>query len=211
MLAVWLAVARTPASDRPILMATTGFPMACARRAAARKVAGSRTASRNSSTTPVRGSSTRCAKKSAAVRSTSLPVLTTWLNGSASARPRLYSANPMPPLCATTPIARPSSRGGGGPTGGATVGLKVMATLSSALKKPSAFGPHTRMPVRRAISATRSCNAALAPPSSAKPEEMMTAWRTPAAAQDSSDSGTRFAGKATTARSISAPISPIFG
>ena len=42
------------------------------------------------------------------------------------------------------------------------------------------------MPVRLASAAISSCIAALSPPSSAKPEEMITAFLTPAAAHCSS-------------------------
>ena len=95
-------------------------------------------------------------------------------------------ANPMPPDCATTAIRFLVATSGTWPGLTSTVGLKVAATFCTSLKKPSAFGPEIRIPVRLAIATIWSCIAALSPPSSAKPEEMITQFLTPAAAHSSS-------------------------
>ncbi|MGY2939777.1 hypothetical protein ACVWZ6_009379 [Bradyrhizobium sp. GM6.1] len=65
------------------------------------------------------------------------------------------------------------------------------------------------MPVRLASPAIASCIAALSPPSSAKPEEMITAFFTPAAAHCSSAASTARAGMRMIARSTGAPMSVI--
>ena len=65
------------------------------------------------------------------------------------------------------------------------------------------------MPVRLASAAIASCIAALSPPSSAKPEEMMMAFLTPTAAHCSSAPSTARAGMMMMARSIGAPMSAI--
>ena len=118
-------------------------------------------------------------------------------------------AKPMPPDCATTAIRFLVASSGTWPGLMSTVGLKVAATFCTSLMKPSALGPEMRMPVRFAIATIWSCMPAESPPSSAKPEEMITAFFTPAAAHSSSAPTTARAGMMITARSTGAPISAI--
>ena len=95
-------------------------------------------------------------------------------------------AKPIPPDCATIAIRRLVATSGTWPGLTSTVGLKVAATFCTSLKNPSALGPEIRIPVRFASATMASCMAALSPPSSANPEEMMTAFLTPTAAHCSS-------------------------
>jgi len=117
----------------------------------------------------------------------------------------------MPPLCATMPTRRSVAWSGSAPGLTSTAGLKVAATWAISLWKPSALGPQTRKPVRRARAAISPWRRACAPPCSAKPEEMITAWPTPAAAHSSSAGRTVSAGMATSARSTGAPMAPTDG
>src|SRR5579863_205401 len=58
-------------------------------------------------------------------------------------------AKPMPPDCATMPIRRRVATSGTWPGLTSTVGLNVAATFCTSLRKPSALGPETRMPLHR--------------------------------------------------------------
>ena len=68
-----------------------------------------------------------------------------------------------------------------------------------------------RIPVFLASATMASCIAVLSPPSSANPDEMITAFLTPAAAHCSSAPSTARAGMMTMARSIGALIAEIDG
>ena len=65
------------------------------------------------------------------------------------------------------------------------------------------------MPVRRVTSTSAACMSPAAPPSSAKPELMISAFFTPARAHSSSAGATPAAGIATRARSTGSPTAPI--
>ena len=98
------------------------------------------------------------------------------------------------------------------PAGG-QVGAKVAFSdmAGSVLSTPRQFGPTMRMPEPRATAVSRCCARRPSSDASAKPAEITTAPRTPAAAQSSITPSTAAAGTATIARSTRSPIAPTRG
>jgi len=136
-----------PASERPILNATTGLPARAAFSAAWRKRSGWRTLSTYNAMTRVASSSARWSTKSARSRSTSLLVEISLDRPMPRAAARESSAPRMPPLCETTPT---------GPAGKWSISSAPLAEstmLSVRLTRPMVFGPSRRM----LPAASRSC------------------------------------------------------
>ena len=98
------------------------------------------------------------------------------------------------------------------PAGG-QVGAKVAfsETAGSVLSTPMQFGPTMRIPERRTRAVSRCCAARPWSDTSAKPDEITTTPRTPAAAQSSTTPSTAAAGTAMIARSTASPIAPMRG
>jgi hypothetical protein len=194
--------ARREASERPTFMTMSGTPASAAAVAARAKSCGRRKPSTNIMIAVLRPSRTRYSTISSASTSASLPAVTTWRTGRCMRRARLYRPKPRPPLweMMLTPLRSSSSRVAA-PASSSTTMLKLAATAPATLKKPSVFGPRIRMPVRRAISAMRSCSGAWPSRSVADPALNTTAAPTPAAAHSSSACVTSSAATATMARS----------
>ncbi len=143
--------ALAPASERPILKATTGLPARAAFRQAARNLAGWRTVSTYSAITLVAGSSARWSMKSASSRSTSLLVEMSLDRPMPRAAARDSSEPRMPPLCETTPMP---------PTGNSSISSAPEGdnTIRSVrLTSPMVLGPSRRMLPAASISCRWRC------------------------------------------------------
>ena len=92
--------------------------------------------------------------------------------------------------------------------GRAGVGAKVALspTVGAVFSTPRQLGPITRIPDCRQMASSSRWRSAPASPVSAKPEEMTSSARTPAAAHSRATASTSSAGTTTTASSIGAAI-----
>jgi hypothetical protein len=159
--------------------------------------------SRYSAITLVLGSSDQYDSRSLTETSALLPIDANSAIPSWRLRAWSIIARPSAPLCVaidTLPV--------GGDTG---LNVAFSRTDGSVESTPMQFGPTMRIPPWRAISRSRCSTSRPALDASAKPAEITTTLRTPAAAQSRMTCSTAAAGTATIARSTGAPIAAIEG